>query len=481
VTLVDRIARLGDRSARLARAIIPDPFVIAILLSAVTLAAGYAIAARRPEQAEIGLMGLISIYAGGMFESDSSTKGLVAFAFKMALILVTGHALAAAGPVRYALAVFAGRPRTTGGAAAMVAVVAMILGLINWGVGLVGGAFLAREVGRSFAQRGQPLNYPLVGAAGYMGLLVWHGGLSGSAPLAVASKNSLSSFGMTLDVTETIFSGLNVVVSLVLLLAIGLLFWVLGKGSGDPGREFPTDPRLLELGSESPIPPSPRANEADETSRFVYWLENSVWVGAVFVLPVLIALGYWLAKERTGAINLDSVILTFWMAGMVLHRTPMAYMSAFGEGVKSSAGILLQFPLYFGILAVARDSGLLEVTARSMANFARGMDSTISASVTAPVFTFITSGLVNLFVPSGGGQWALQSPIILETSNALGLDRAKMLMAFSYGDEITNMLQPFWALPLLSITGLRAREIMGYTILAMLTAAPIFIIALAIS
>ena len=478
MTLVDRIARLGDRSARLARAIIPDPFVIAILLSVVTLVGGYAVAAGRPDRAEIDLMGLISSYAGGMFESNSPTKGLVAFAFKMALILVTGHALAAAGPVRYALAVFAGMPRTTGGAAAMVAVVAMILGLINWGVGLVGGAFLAREVGRSFAQRGQSLNYPLVGAAGYMGLLVWHGGLSGSAPLAVATDGS---FGMALNVTDTIFSGLNVVVSLVLLLAIALLFWALGKGSVDAGREIPTDPRLLELGSESPSKPSSQSNEAAETSRFVFWLENSVWVGAVFVLPVLIALGYWLAEKGTGAVNLDSVILTFWMAGMVLHRTPMAYMAAFGEGVKSSAGILLQFPLYFGILAVARDSGLLEVTARSMASFAKDIDSVVSASVTAPIFTFVTSGLVNLFVPSGGGQWALQSPIILETSNALGLDRAKMLMAFAYGDEITNMLQPFWALPLLSITGLRAREIMGYTILAMLTAAPIFIIALAIS
>jgi len=89
------------------------------------------------------------------------------------------------------------------------------------------------------------------------------------------------------------------------------------------------------------------------------------------------------------------------------------------------------------------------------------------------------SGLVNLLIPSGGGQWALQAPIIADMTTTLDLDRTKMLMAFCYGDQITNMLQPFWALPLLSITGLQARQIMGYTILAMLVATPVFILLLA--
>ena len=131
-------------------------------------------------------------------------------------------------------------------------------------------------------------------------------------------------------------------------------------------------------------------------------------------------------------------------------------------------------------MAVARDSGLIAKTATAVSDVAVHLQSVIPADVTAPIFTFLSSALINLLVPSGGGQWALQSPLILETTLTLGLDRARMLMAFCYGDELTNMLQPFWALPLLSITGLRAREIMGYTILAMLAAMPVFLILLAV-
>jgi short-chain fatty acids transporter len=78
--------------------------------------------------------------------------------------------------------------------------------------------------------------------------------------------------------------------------------------------------------------------------------------------------------------------------------------------------------------------------------------------------------VVNLFVPSGGGQWAIQGPIAIESGLALGVPPRKMLMAVAYGDQLTNMLQPFWALPLLAITGLKAREIVGYTAIVMVVA-----------
>jgi short-chain fatty acids transporter len=79
--------------------------------------------------------------------------------------------------------------------------------------------------------------------------------------------------------------------------------------------------------------------------------------------------------------------------------------------------------------------------------------------------------VINLFVPSGGGQWAIQGPIAMQSAIATGIDPAKMVMAVAYGDQLTNMLQPFWALPLLAIAKIEAREIVGYTAVAMLAGA----------
>jgi short-chain fatty acids transporter len=75
-----------------------------------------------------------------------------------------------------------------------------------------------------------------------------------------------------------------------------------------------------------------------------------------------------------------------------------------------------------------------------------------------------------LFVPSGGGQWAIQGLIALQAGFAEGVDAGKMVMSVAYGDQLTNMLQPFWALPLLSITGVEAKDIVGYTAMLMIFA-----------
>jgi short-chain fatty acids transporter len=96
----------------------------------------------------------------------------------------------------------------------------------------------------------------------------------------------------------------------------------------------------------------------------------------------------------------------------------------------------------------------------------------------APIFTFISAGMVNIFVPSGGGQWAIQGKIVIESASLLEVPLNKMVMAFCYGDQITNMLQPFWALPLLAITKLKASDIFPYTLLLFVVGLVIFLTAL---
>ena len=91
--------------------------------------------------------------------------------------------------------------------------------------------------------------------------------------------------------------------------------------------------------------------------------------------------------------------------------------------------------------------------------------------------TFLSAGLLNLFIPSGGGQWAVQGPLILQSAHTLQAPLGESVMAFSYGDAWTNMLQPFWALPLLGITGLKAQQIVGYTATLMLLVLPVYLFA----
>jgi short-chain fatty acids transporter len=129
---------------------------------------------------------------------------------------------------------------------------------------------------------------------------------------------------------------------------------------------------------------------------------------------------------------------------------------AAGEAIGSTTGIIIQFPLYAGIMGIMKYSGLLVVMTEWFVN--------ISTKQTLPLFSFVSASLVNLFVPSGGGQWAVQGPVIIEAANMIGVSPAKEVMALAYGDQLTNMLQPFWALPLLGITGLKAGEIFRYSV-----------------
>ena len=160
----------------------------------------------------------------------------------------------------------------------------------------------------------------------------------------------------------------------------------------------------------------------------------------------------------------------FLFAGLILHGTPRAYLRAIAEGTRGASGIILQFPFYAGIMGMMSGSGLAALVSEWAGS--------VSTAVSFPDIAFLSAALVNFFVPSGGGQTAVQGQILIDTARGLGVPEWKAVMALAYGDEITNMLQPFWALPLLAVTGLEARQIMGYTLVVMILVTPLFMVAL---
>ncbi|SFN07837.1 short-chain fatty acid transporter [Thermodesulforhabdus norvegica] len=441
------LERMGDSLCRWAQKYMPDPMIFAILLTILTYVMGLIFT-------DSGPFKMITYWYDGFWT-------LLAFGMQMCIILVTGYALATTPALQKVLRALAGVPKTSGGAAALVAFVACVAGLINWGLGLIVGAIFALEVARQGARSNIRLHYPLIVAAGYGGLAIWHMGLSGSAPLLVATENHFlaKEIGI-IPVSETLGSAMNLTSIAVMLILVPLVFYLLAPK--DASKIEPIRSELCEM-------PEEKGTVNKEEWTFADRLENSVLLSLIIGLAGLVYIIYYFATKGF-ALNLNIVNFTFLILGILLHRRPIAYVRAVAEGVRGCTGIILQFPFYAGIMGMMKFSGLVTVIANWFV--------ALSTPTTYPVFTFISAGLVNLFVPSGGGQWAVQGPIMVKAAEALNFSIPKTIMALAYGDQWTNLFQPFWALPLLGICGVRARDIMGYCMAVMFIGIPVYIILL---
>lgn len=429
--------RIGEALTEFTRRYMPDPFIFAILLTLLVYVLGLIFTPRGPN-------GLIQDWYKGFWN-------LLTFGMQMVLILVTGYALASAPVVQRGLRWLAQRPRSGAGAVGLVAVVAAVLGWINWGLGLIAGALLAREVSAAGRLRGIKVHFPLAAAAGYAGVVIWHGGLSGSAPLLVNTKGHFleSAIGIV-PLTQTIFRPFNLVLAVAIVIVVPL---VLMSMHPKPEQVLEMEPVLA--GGSGPLTAAP-----PEQVTLAARLENSRVLTWLMVLAGLLVLVPYFAQRGILGLDLNIVNFTFLMAGMLLHGSPINYVRAVVDGAKASSGIIVQFPFYAGIMGIMTYSGLVKVIA--------GWFVAISTPLTYPFWTLVSASLINLAIPSGGGQWAVQGPVMVEAAKILNVDVGRTIMGVAYGDELTNMIQPFWALPLLGITGLRAGEVMGYTATFML-------------
>ncbi len=436
------------------RRLLPSPFSIAIILTLLVFVIAL-ITSNKPA------VQLLSDWQNGLWNTN-----LLAFAFQMMLMLVLGHALALSDFFNSVVKLITKPVKNTAQAAAIVIITTILVAFINWGLGLIFGAILARKIGEDFTQKRIPLNYPLIGAAGYVGLMVWHGGLSGSALTKVAEKGHLQDIASNPNLpeaiyyTDTVFSTMNLVAFGLLLLVIPFIFYKLGYYLNASIPNVISKP-IVNQNKQDLI----GAEHIDQLKIL------SKFVGLGLVLFALY-LGVTDTGPSLSFMTPNYINFTLLGLGILLHKNFNEFLNAIDLAIKGSSGILIQFPLYFGILALMQSSGLIELISNWFIQ--------ISTPTTMPIFTFFSAGLVNIFVPSGGGQWAIQGPIILDAATKLNVPLNKIIMALAYGDQLTNMLQPFWALPLLSITGLKAKDILPYTLVLLILGALIFLSCLLI-
>lgn len=440
----------------------PSPFTIAVLLTLLTIV--LALVYTGDSSVQNNLVTILSHWENGIWNS-----GLLVFAYQMMLILVLGHVLVLSKPVELLILRITGLVSNSSNAAVLVALPTMLVSFFNWGLGLIFGAILARKVGEYAKAKGIPINYPLIGACGYTGLMVWHGGISGSAPIKVSENGHLQELmkGVvnpsileklpdTISTSLTVFSYWNLILYALVVLSITLLVYLMGKNS--KATEIDLKPYQFQ---------SLERKDLKGAEKLDY---SKIMAMGFGVLILVVFMVQYLPALKT--LNITPNMLNFFMLGLaiILHGSFKSFLMAVEEAIGDVAGILIQFPLYFGIMGIMVGSGMITGISDFFAS--------ISNSTTLPIFTFFSAGLVNIFVPSGGGQWAVQGPLVLESALKLGVSLPKSIMALAYGDQITNMLQPFWALPLLGITKLKAKEILPYTLLFMLVGCVIFVAGL---
>lgn len=429
---------LGVAARRGFGRVTPEPFAIAVALSVLVLIAS---AAHLGGTAEAAVQ-TVTLWRGGLWS-------LLAFAMQMSLMLLLGTVLAEVPAIRGGLVRLAETARGPRALVGMTALVSCTLALINWSFGLVCGAVFARTAGRVAKARGWSLHYPLVCAAGYAGMMVWHGGLSGTAPLKVTTMPDLievlgpevaAQVG-PIPLQASLFGSLNLWVTLGLWVLAPLLFMALTPRDG-------SDPAPMAAPAEHGPVPEDRSEE-ERLGR----LERARWISWLLALALGAALVLSLRGAGLAAIDLNTVNLGLWLLALVLHGRPDRFLRACDAGVRACTGVILLFPLYGGIMGVLGGSGLSRALSAEFAAAGAGVFTLV---------TFLSAGLLNLCIPSGGGQWAVQGPVVMTAALANGAPPADAVLAIAYGDQWTNMLQPFWAAPLLAITGVRARDIVGY-------------------
>ncbi len=414
---------------------LPDPFLFAAILTIIVFVAGILFTGQ-------SAMEMIGHWSDGFWK-------LLAFSMQMALVLVTGHVLAKAPIIEGGIKAVAQLAKSKKSAVALVSVVSIVGCWINWGFGLVIGALIAREV----AKKVRDVDYRLLIATGYSGFLVWHAGFSGSIPLKIASSASdlekMTNGALTspIPTSQTIFAPMTLIPMLIVLVLMPLLSVAMTPSEEDT---ISIDPALLEDKKEEKRPKS----EMTPAER----LENSPVISVVIgLMGLAYIVNYFFANGFK--LNLNIVNFTFLFLGIILHYTPRNFLNAVKIAITGTAGILIQFPFYAGIMGMMVGSG---ESATSLAAQMSQFFVSISNGTTFPLFSFLSAGVVNIFVPSGGGQWAVQGPIMMPAGKLLGVSAAKTAMSIAWGDAWTNLIQPFWALPALGIAGLNAKDIMGF-------------------
>jgi short-chain fatty acids transporter len=413
--------------------IMPDPFVFAVLLTFLGALMAWKFAPGATPAS------IVAAWYAGVFN-------LFTFAFQMVIMLVAGYALATSPAIHRALARIAALATTPMSAVSLTLLVSMIASWLNWGLGLVTAALLAREVAKRVR-----IDFGWLVAAAYSGFVISTEGLSGSIALSQATHGSALNIvekvtGHGLPLSQTVFTRFNLIPIAVLLIVLPVLFRYLGPTAE---HTVAADPERLRAEDQAKVPPE-AADTLGAKLDHAWILNLGLGVFALFALVMEF-------RRSHGSIDLNLVIMALIVLGLLLHWRPAAYIAAVKHAARITGPLILQYPLYGGLMGIITTTGLAAILSKIFISF--------STQHTLPFFTYLTSLVITLFVPSGGGHWAVQGPFAIPAAVNLHSSLAGTTMAVAMGESVANMLQPFFALPILAIAGIGMRRMMGFMVI----------------
>lgn len=440
------LRRTSDVFVKVAERWMPDPLVIAIFLTAVSFVAALMFTDFSAAQA---------VDAWG-----NSYWTLLRFTAQMILILALGHVLANTRAVRRLLVAIASLVRSAPMAYVGLTVFASLAALVSWGLGLILPAVLARIIATNCRERGIKVHFPLLVAGGYGGTIVGMQGLSASIPLLLNTPGHFleKEIGL-IGLDQTIFSWWSISIVVAIMIILPQVF----------RRLAPDDEDVVEIrpaAGDAPVQVGHAATAAAITPS--QKMENARWItlllalfGGIYVVRFFL---------RGGELQLDSLNMIFVVLGLAFADSPRHYIELLSNAARVAGPFLIQYPMYSGLMGLIAESGL---GALIVGGFVA-----VANADTLPIWTFFSAGFLNLFIPSAGGQWAVQGPIVTEAAMQLGADIPRVAMAVTVGEVWTNAIQPLYAVPVLAIAGLHIRDIMGYCVIGLLTLGPIYLTAL---
>ncbi|HDZ5419803.1 short-chain fatty acid transporter [Vibrio harveyi] len=433
---------ISNSLTKIVSRILPDAFILALLLTLVIFFSGIVFTDSTP-------FDMLHYWGDGLWS-------LLTFTMQMCLVIVTGHALASTSQLQHFMKRVGRSVQKPATIAATIALFSAVMCSIHWGFGLIISAMLARE----FARNVDGVDYRVLIAAAYMGFMTWHGGLMASIPLVAATEgHMLEPITGIIPVSETIFTPFN-------LLVIGGLFVIL------PVVAYLIHPKAEDVVFINPELLADQSKEQDDKLQPDTPAERLEKSSFLAYCIGCFGLGYiiynWLSNGFTLDLNIGN--MAFLSIGIILHGSPIAYVRAIKNGVMATSSVILQFPFYGGIQYMMEESGLGSSITDWFVSSA--------TETTFTTYTFFASAVVNFFVPSGGGHWIVQGPLIMPAAVDLNINLGEAAMAIAYGDMWSNMAQPFWALPALAVAGLGIRDIMGFTLTALLVTLPLFLCTL---
>ena len=441
------LQRLTSLFVQLFERYTPDPYILAVGLTILT---GLLAAVLAPKGS---LPTILSGWYTGLFS-------ILAFAFQVLLILVAGYALSTSRPVRSLLSWLASFGSTPRRAIVVTIVTVFIASFLNWGFGLVVAGLLTREIAKRIR-----IDFGWLVGGAYSGWMIFSSGFSSSIALSQATPGSSLNIvqkitGQVLPLESMLFTPLNLVTTFVLFIALPLLYCAIQPGESD-----------VQIANLKESAGRDEANLQETKGPLARKLEEAWILNLIFVVAGIAALG--LVWHQNGfSLDLNSVIFLFLIAGLLLHWRPIAYVNAINGAARITGPLILQYPIYGGIMGIMTSTGLADVFAKGFIQFANAH--------TLPFWNFIASLIISLFVPSAGGHWAVQGPFTVPAAVGLHASQAATAMGVAYGEQVADMIQPFWALPVVAVAGISIRRVMGFTVMSFILGVALFGVALLI-